>query len=453
MQTGRRLIEDWCRRNTRDLVIANEPDVVARRVISWIVNAGFLLEDADERFYALFTKRLGRELRRVDLVSRSAYPGYSLLACRLALVLATLALAGHDSERRRLESALLSELDRQVLPDGGHVSRNPETIVEILLDLLPIRQCYTSRGLEIPAVLSASIAAMLGHLRSMLIGPAELARFNGVTSANAEALASVLAVDPPGPKAGTQAPGPSGYARLEAGDTVLIADCGRSPPLLHSGSAHAGCLSIELSYLGEALIVNGGAPAALHRLAAPDARATASHSTLVIAEQSSARLVRNQRIEQATGGIALAGIEVSGVRLEQPEPPDTATIVAAHSGYFDRTGLVHERHITLSADGRRLDGVDGLRPPTGTLRLAKDLPVAIHFHVAPTAVAQPEADGSVSLIQANGARWRLSASGNRLAIEAATSYSSRLGPASARQVVLRATTAGESRFEWCLACI
>ena len=34
--------------------------------------------------------------------------------------------------------SLSAELDRQILPDGGHISRNPQIAVDLLLDLLPL---------------------------------------------------------------------------------------------------------------------------------------------------------------------------------------------------------------------------------------------------------------------------------------------------------------------------
>ena len=39
------------------------------------------------------------------------------------------------------------ELQRQILPDGGHVSRNPRARLEILIELLPLRTAFTSRNI------------------------------------------------------------------------------------------------------------------------------------------------------------------------------------------------------------------------------------------------------------------------------------------------------------------
>ena len=37
---------------------------------------------------------------------------------------------------------LVAEIERQILPDGGHISRNPGALIELLLDFLPLRQAF-----------------------------------------------------------------------------------------------------------------------------------------------------------------------------------------------------------------------------------------------------------------------------------------------------------------------
>ena len=45
---------------------------------------------------------------------------------------------------------LVAELERQILPDGGHISRNPGALIELLLDLLPLRQAFAARNIAPP---------------------------------------------------------------------------------------------------------------------------------------------------------------------------------------------------------------------------------------------------------------------------------------------------------------
>jgi uncharacterized heparinase superfamily protein len=79
----------------------------------------------------------------------------------MALGFAALSLAGHDRQIKDIETGLAAELAWQVLPDGGHVTRNPALLVEVLLDLLPLSQCFTARDRALPDQLSDAIQSML----------------------------------------------------------------------------------------------------------------------------------------------------------------------------------------------------------------------------------------------------------------------------------------------------
>lgn len=449
LETARRLVADWCRRNKSrpgGRGIAAEPAVIARRVASFIVNAGFLLEDAEPEFYHLFTRALGSELRALDRASRRAAPGYPRLACAMSLTLACLATNGHERDLPSAERRLLAELRQQILADGGHISRNAETVLEALLDLLPIKQCYLARQMPAPPELVTTIERMLGHVRAMTTTPGTLARFNGADATRVEAVATVLALGTTQTPPSLCEPGPSGYARMERGETTVIVDGGRAPPLLHSGLAHAGALSFEMAHAGARIIVNAGAASEIYGAAAADARATASHSTLVLDEQSSGRLIRSPQIEKIAGGFALSGPDTVIANLLEVD--GEARFVSQHDGYVGRFGIIHERRLTLDASGCILEGVDVLKPPSGTLRLSRDVPVALHFHLpVETRWSAPDHD-SLLIEPTSGPSWRFTAIGGRCSVEAATDYGQSQGPTPARQIVVRTSTPGETTINW-----
>jgi uncharacterized heparinase superfamily protein len=297
-----------------------------------------------------------------------------------------------------------------------------------------------------PPELVATIEQMLEHVRSMTTTPGTLARFNGVGTACVEACATVLALGPTHTFPAICEPGPSGYARMERGGTIVIVDGGRPPPLLHSGIAHTGALSFELAHAGARIIVNAGAVSAAHIAAAGDARATASHSTLVLDEQSSGRLVRSPQIEKLTGGPGVVGPEM--VVASVLEMDGEARLVAQHDGYLSRFGVIHERRLTLDSTGRILEGVDLVRPPSGTLRLLRDVPVALHFHLPTEARWSAARQDAFLITPASGSTWRFTASGGRCSVEAATDYAQSQGPTPARQIVVRTSTPGDTMIKW-----
>ncbi|NWM74598.1 hypothetical protein, partial [Escherichia coli] len=66
--------------------------------------------------------------------------GVPKLQVLIALCYASLCLANQAKHIRSASRKLSEELQRQILPYGGHISRNPGALVELLRDLLPLRQ-------------------------------------------------------------------------------------------------------------------------------------------------------------------------------------------------------------------------------------------------------------------------------------------------------------------------
>src|SRR5690606_33224990 len=149
------------------------------------------------------------------------------------------------------------ELDRQIQPDGGHVSRSPEAVLELLADLLPLRQTYSNQAEAPPAALIGSVERMLPCLRFFRHQDGTLARFNGMGVTSHDRIAAILHHDDTAGAPLLHAPH-SGYERLAMGGVTVIADTGIPPPPEMSQAAQAGCLSFELSSGRSHFVVNCG---------------------------------------------------------------------------------------------------------------------------------------------------------------------------------------------------
>ncbi len=455
--TARQLALEWIMRYGVEHhgTVAWNPDIVARRIISWITQSSILLEGADERGYDTITRSLGAQLVYLSSAWREAPAGYPRLLATTALLLADLSISGRDSRIDADLQLFNSTLSRQILSDGGHVSRNARLLVDVLLDVLPLKECFRARGRPQPQDLAKAIAAMIDMLRAQRLGDGLLARFNGVGVAQQSSLATVLAygdfVGPPpeNPPAWT---GPSGYVRIARNGTVVFADCGAAPPLEMAGEAQAGCLSFELCS-GDTLIVsNGGMPGATHADWIAAARSTASHNALVLGETSSSRLVASASLESLLGQAPIRGPD--DVRSATREGADGSAIVeASHNGYLAAHGVLHHRRIALEADGRRVVGIDRLKPRSGTLRLKRDVPFSIHFHLHPGVECRLADKVGAVIIEAGDQRWRMAAEGARLGIEESIHFAATAGPLVALQVVLRGATFGETEVRWALTRI
>ena len=243
---ARSLIDDWMLNDARKRPAGRRPDVLARRVMSLLSQAPLVLGDTDDKFYRRYLRALAREIRHLRYAALEIADGVAKLQVLIALCYASLCLANQARHIRVATRKLSEELQRQVLPDGGHISRNPCALIELLIDLLPLRQTFAARNIPPPTALLNAIDRMMPMLRFFRHGDGSFALFNGMSSAPSDLLATLLAYDDTHGAPMASMPH-SGFQRLDAGDTTVIMDSGAPPPANVGQDAHAGCLSFELS--------------------------------------------------------------------------------------------------------------------------------------------------------------------------------------------------------------
>lgn len=379
---ARALVSDWIAlHGGRITGVAWEPGTTAKRIIAWLQHSSVVLQGAEFPFYRSFLKSLAVQIRYLRAAVHEMPDGKDRLRARIALAFAALSLPAPQTALRSATRNLSAELDRQILPDGGHISRNPMVVLEILADLLPLRQTYANQAETPPAALMGAIDRMLPALRFFRHQDGSVARFNGMGATIQDRIAAILRHDDTVGSPLLHAPH-SGYERLSMGGVTVIADTGASPPVEVSGAAHAGCLSFELSSGRQHFIVNAGIDTYGAAEFRPLARATAAHSTATLNDTSSARFSYSPRISDVLGSPLIGGpVKVPCRRIDDKERQG---FVARHDGYAARFGLLHERQLTLAGNGNVLSGRDRfLAAGGGPIRGGTPDVVTVRFHIHP----------------------------------------------------------------------
>jgi len=452
---ARALVGEWISLQGQfDTLEAWRPDLVARRIISWLSQAPLVLHDADMKFYRRFLRNLTRQVRYLQRSVKATRDGVPRLQAVIALTYAALCMQAQARMLKSVTRKLSDELTRQVLPDGGHASRNPGALVELLLDLLPLRQAFAARNVAPPAALNNAIDRMMPMLRFFRHGDGNFALFNGMGPTRRELVSTVLAYDDARGVPVANAPH-SGYQRVQAADTLLIVDAGVPPAMPMSAEAHAGCLAFELSARTHRIVVNCGLPATSRDTWRHVARATAAHSTVTFNDTSSCRFLTSESLKSLLGAPILSGptnVQVS--RQERDKERDGGmTLRLAHNGYVDRFGVVHHRSLRLSADGKRLDGEDIFTGPTGEqLILRRGDAFAVRFHLHPTLKANRHSDGhGVMLVLPNKEVWTFDAYEERVELEESVYLAGPDGPRRAVQIVIHGHAREVPRVHWTFA--
>jgi len=447
---GRELVDEWITRQGSWHAIAWRPEVVSRRILSWLTQATLLLQDADVRFYRRFLRSLVRQVRYLRHTAGDAR-GAGHLQAIITLADAALCIEGQSSRIKSITEQLRHELQKQILPDGGHAGRDPGAIVEILLELLPLRQAYASRNIAPPQALLNAVDRMMPMLRFFRHSDGTLARFNGMGATPADLLLTLMTYDEAHGAPLSNAPH-SGYQRLEANGGVLIVDVGRPPPIEMSLEAHAGCLSFEYSSPNQHLIiVNCGMPPTAREDWRQLARATPAHSTVTFNDTSSARFVTSAAFRYVLGGSPMLG-GASHVAVSREDRPDAVVLRASHDGYAERFGILHERTLMLAADGMRLDGEDSFMPSEGhgQVQSTRDK-FAVRFHIHPSVKATRLSDGHGAMLMAPDKElWTFSTSHGRIEIEDSVYLASAEGARRTVQLVIYGHARNTARIAWTL---
>jgi uncharacterized heparinase superfamily protein len=444
---ARVLIEDWISNPSYHRPVARRADVLARRVISLLSQAPLVLGETDSKFYRRYLRGLTREIRYLRYAMLDMPDGVPRLQVLIAQCYASLCLANQAKHIRTASRKLSDELQQQILPDGGHISRNPGALIELLIDLLPLRQTFAARNIAPPPALLNAIDRMMPMLRFFRHGDGSIALFNGMSGTPSDLLATLLAYDDAHGTPMSSMPH-TGFQRLDAGPTTIIMDTGAPPPPSVSHDAHAGSLSFELSSGPSRIIINCGMPSTGRDNWRAFARSTAAHSTLTYHDTSSCQFVELTAMKRFLHGAPVVSGPVV-VENFREVVNNGVLLTTSHDGYLARFGVIHRRILMLSQDGTRLDGEDSVSPAPGGRLRGNDTDYALRFHLHPSVKASRLSDArGVMLVLPNREVWTFEAQDDRVDLEDSVFLAGNDGPRRTAQIVIRQDSRHAASIRW-----
>jgi uncharacterized heparinase superfamily protein len=428
------LVQSWLRENTTWHRIAWRADVLATRVFTWVEHFDEIVRrDHDQVLRRAMLTSLAAQLRHLGRTASWEVAGAARLRALKGLIAGRAAIGESESRLVQVLKTIERETAVQILPDGGHVSRNPSLQLQILQDLIDIRAVLRAARLETPAAVQLAIDRMAPMLRFFRHGDRRLALFNDSLEEDGVLIDLVLTRSETKGRPPSQA-ADIGFDRLQAGRSLVIVDTGRPAPRGFDETAHAGTLSFEMSHERERIIVNCGAYRGPKSSWSRVARASAAHSVLVVADTNSVEIRADGALGRAPGSIT----------RERAEHEGQQWIAATHDGYRQRFGLTYTRQLFLAADGEDLRGEERLTGRPGAN-------FAVRFHLHPSVQASLAEDGGAAMLRLpSGMFWRLRAVGAEMSL----GESVYLGSGEARktqQVVLSGTVGVEgAAVRWAL---
>jgi uncharacterized heparinase superfamily protein len=396
---ARALVQSWLTDNSDWHPVAWRSDVLATRIYTWIVHFDEIASrEADRLLRRAMLTSLASQLRHLARIAAWELSGPARLRALKGLVAGLVAFGASEKRITRALRAIERELPAQVLPDGGHRSRNPSVQLDVLRDLVDTRAALRARHIAVPGALQEVVDRMAPMLRFFRHGDRKLALFNHSIEEDGILVDLVLTRSETKGRAPAQAP-QTGFQRMQAGHSLVLVDTGK-PAQGFDENAHAGPLSFEMSQGRERLIVNCGGYRGAHRAWRQVARSTAAHSVLVVADTNAIEINNDGSL----------GRSPLTIRCERAEEDGHQWIAISHDGYRQRFGLIYARELYLSADGEDLRGEDRLTGRAG-------IEFVVRFHLHPAVEPRLAQDGNAVLLRLpSGLLWRLRATGAELSL-------------------------------------
>lgn len=407
------------------------PSLTARRVLNWLRHFNILVEGATTEQQQTISRSLSTQIQSLKLRGVLANDPVDALLAAIALVGVALCNERGENDVYPRLKRVHRLLDMQIDEDGLHRSRNAKQQLQILVELITIKQALGRVYEQYANEFTEILERMHRALDAISLGTGEPGYFNG-TGQMAHDL--VVAVQAQSPARARSTGITGGYGRLISGRSIVVADSGLVPEPEFARNAHAGALAFEFSHGRDLVVCNcGPAPAGLdgdNTLF----RQGIAHSAPTINALSAAAI-------GTTGSLAGRLLQIGPDAELEAFEADQSLVMRCH-GYEDRFGVVLERSVTLMSEGKTLVGQDKFvhsRRVSGAC--------AIRFHLAHQTEVQDAGD-LLRLKLASGAVWTFLWEGADMRIEDSVRQSAYFGFHRTKQIVLDVLAADANEVSW-----
>lgn len=401
-EQGRLMIESWIERYESWNAQSWRTDLIAQRLSMWICHYEFFCANANEEFEDKLLASIVKQAKHLSNTLGTP-TGLDKLSAIKGLLYSGIALEGHERWIEQALDALENAIKKQILPDGGHVSRCPETMLDALEIMADIRSALKAGAYPVPEFLSDTITNMSSALRALRYRDRKFGVFHGSQEGDITTIDSILAQAGTHTKAKKSLP-ETGFERLELGRSLLVMDTGTAPANPYDKQAHASALAFEFCYGKERLFVSCGSHPTSQEW--QDAlRFTAAHNTACLDMRNSCEIRKDGHF----------GRKVTNATLHREETKDAALLIASHNGYVPLNGITHTRKLYISDEGHDMRGEDDF---ACAFELIKPVETSLRFHLHPNVQASFIKEGEEILLRMpGGIGWRFKRSAGVLAIE------------------------------------
>jgi uncharacterized heparinase superfamily protein len=345
-----RLLDQWIESNPPGLGVGWDPYPTSVRIVNWIK---WSLTSNQLEYRHLFS--LAVQVRWLTKNIEWHLLGNHLFANAKALVFAGLYFGGLEADRWLSIGVkiLKSEINEQILSDGGHFELSPmyhSIILEDVLDIINlIRDVKSNTPCELLPTLEATANNMFMWLQFMCHPDGQISFFNDAAFNTAKSpdelkkyakrLNLTIGSTPAVEGLHLKHLNASGYLILREPEATLLVDAAAVGASYLPGHGHADTLSFEMSIFGSRIFVNSGTSEYKAGATRDRERSTAAHNTVEVNGLNSSEVWAQFRVARRARTFDLS--------IEQNQKE--INVKCSHDGYTQQIGnIIHTRNWSFS---------------------------------------------------------------------------------------------------------
>ncbi len=445
---ARHLVDRWIDVYGKWNPYAWQDDILTDRIFAWLGNWQTLLVGEDDQLAANRRASLFRQLKHLRKTYGRTPAGLSRLKAVACLVVGGACFDGkQDTLLDHGLDLLDDEIEKQIHADGGHISRSPEQTREALKILLRTEAALDARGIAGSKEIRRAIDRLAPMVMFFTAPDGRGFGFNGAQTGDPRQIKNLLGAANLKAKAFLYAPHTKLH-RLDRTGTVVMIDVGDVAPRPYDWEAHLAPLAFEMSTACGPMIVNCGWNPDQPQHWRQSMRCTAAHSTLVLDNCDTGKLLPPGFSANLLGPAVLQN--AGGVKCSRTDQENGTWLEASHSGYLKAYGLCHRRRLYMDLTGTDIRAEDQLFLPLGHAPLRRDqIDFALRFHLHPDVKVTLAQNGhSALLILQDGTGWRFRADirggGGPLKLEPSVYLADGCRPRPSEQLVIYGQAYGDS---------
>ena len=390
------VIINWINNNDKHNPKSWDFDITSKRIISWLSNHQLTYENADKEFRLKFDHIIQKQTNHLlNEIKNSNEVENKMIGCA-AIILTGLVYQDDKNYLNNglnlLKKIIKFSIDNQGFPK----SRSIKQLILYLKYFIIIREWFKESQNLVPEYIDETIYYLGSSYAFIWQNINHDILFNGNHFSNNVEFDQYLKRF--GYKFKNENKELAGYGILRNKKIVLAMDIGSSPNKNFSKNYQSGALSFEIISHGKKLITNSGYFSNKNNKLNKLSKSTALQSTLIIEDYSSCSFKKTGKLDFVID----KGLKITKKNIVFEK--NYWKISAAHDGYLDKFGLIHEREVEFYPEQSKFIGFDKIKRKN----LNNNIKFDIRFHLDPNTKVMKTQDNKSILIELDEEGWKFS---------------------------------------------